>query len=72
MSVSSYAPSGMQKNPTIPGLLLASGDQISTHSWDHPDFRTINAAQAADEISRARNFQVSLTGYDSKLFRFPV
>ena len=51
--------------------ILAAGDQIATHSWDHPDFTTLTAAQTATEISQARSLQVAVTGHDSKLFRFP-
>jgi peptidoglycan-N-acetylglucosamine deacetylase len=71
IGASTFTSSGMQKNPSLPSLLLANGEQIGTHGWDHPDFRTITDAQAASEISTARNFQLSLTGHDSKLFRFP-
>jgi peptidoglycan/xylan/chitin deacetylase (PgdA/CDA1 family) len=51
--------------------ILAAGDQIGTHSWDHPNFSTLTPAQTATEISRARSLQVAVTGRDSKLFRFP-
>ena len=29
--------------------VLADGNQIGTHSWDHPDFQNITAAQAQTE-----------------------
>ena len=51
--------------------ILAAGNQIGTHSWDHPNFTTLTAAQTATEISAARSLQVAVTGRDSKLFRFP-
>ena len=51
--------------------ILAAGDQIGTHSWDHPNFTTVTAAQTTTEISQARSLQVAVTGRDSKLFRFP-
>jgi peptidoglycan/xylan/chitin deacetylase (PgdA/CDA1 family) len=51
--------------------ILAAGNQIGTHSWDHPDFTTLTAAQTTTEISQARSLQVAVTGRDSKLFRFP-
>jgi peptidoglycan/xylan/chitin deacetylase (PgdA/CDA1 family) len=51
--------------------LLAAGDQIGTHSWDHPNFTTLTPAQTTTEISQARSLQVAVTGRDSKLFRFP-
>ena len=51
--------------------ILAAGDQIGTHSWDHPNFTTLTAAQTTTEISQARSLQVAVAGRDSKLFRFP-
>jgi peptidoglycan/xylan/chitin deacetylase (PgdA/CDA1 family) len=51
--------------------ILAAGNQIGTHSWDHPNFTTLTTAQTAAEISQARSLQVAVTGHDSKLFRFP-
>jgi len=51
--------------------ILAAGDQIGTHSWDHPNFTTLTADQTTTEISQARSLQVAVTGQDSKLFRFP-
>ena len=51
--------------------ILAAGDQIGTHSWDHPNFNTLTAAQTTTEISQARSLQVAVTSRDSKLFRFP-
>jgi peptidoglycan/xylan/chitin deacetylase (PgdA/CDA1 family) len=51
--------------------ILAAGNQIGTHSWDHPNFSTLTAAQTTTEISRARSLQAAVTGRDSKLFRFP-
>jgi peptidoglycan/xylan/chitin deacetylase (PgdA/CDA1 family) len=51
--------------------MLAAGDQIGTHSWDHPNFTTLTADQTTTEISQARSLQVAVTGQDSKLFRFP-
>jgi peptidoglycan/xylan/chitin deacetylase (PgdA/CDA1 family) len=53
--------------------VLAGGNELGTHSWDHPDFANplLNAAQTATEISQARALQVAITGVDTKLFRFP-
>jgi peptidoglycan/xylan/chitin deacetylase (PgdA/CDA1 family) len=51
--------------------ILAAGNQIGTHSWDHPNFSTLTTAQTTSEISQARSLQVAVTGRDSKLFRFP-
>jgi len=58
-------------NAGLVRALLAAGNQIGTHSWDHPDFTSLSAAQTATEVSRARNLQIAITGQDSKLFRYP-
>lgn len=51
--------------------LLADGNQLGTHSWDHPLFPKLTAGQTAAEISSARLEQVSCTGHNSLLFRYP-
>jgi len=53
--------------------ILADGNQIGTHSWDHPDFQSplLNPTQTAAEISQARALQVAITGIDTKIFRYP-
>jgi peptidoglycan/xylan/chitin deacetylase (PgdA/CDA1 family) len=68
---SSYTASGMQNNQALTGQVLASGNQVATHSWDHPNFSSLTRVPTATEISQARTLQVSLTGRDSRLFRFP-
>ena len=48
--------------------ILADGNQIGTHSWDHPDFQSplLNPTQTAAEISQARALQVAITGIDAR------
>ena len=58
-------------NNALMKQIIAAGNVIGTHSWDHPDFATLNATQTANEISQARSLAVAVTGQDSKLFRFP-
>ena len=62
---SSYGNYGLMKQ------IVADGDQVGTHTWDHPAFNTLTDAQATAEISQARSLQTAVTGRDSKLFRFP-
>jgi peptidoglycan/xylan/chitin deacetylase (PgdA/CDA1 family) len=61
----------MAANCPLMRQLLADGNQLGTHSWDHPKFPALDAAQTAAEISRARLEQLSCTGHDSLLFRYP-
>lgn len=72
---SPYTASGMNvgNNGALMNQLVSSGNVLGTHSWDHPNFASplLNPTQTASEISRARTLQISITGTDSKLFRFP-
>ena len=69
--------SGMQDYPEAPGMLLAAGHQIGTHTWNHVRLAAAAGSPAGviereiREISQARDYQVKLTGHDSRLFRFP-
>ena len=70
----SYPTTGMAVPANQPLLTrqLADGDQIGTHTWDHPNMPDLSAADQQTEIQKARDLQVSLTGgYDSKIFRYP-
>jgi peptidoglycan/xylan/chitin deacetylase (PgdA/CDA1 family) len=62
---SSYGNYGLMKQ------IVADGNQVGTHTWDHPSLKTVTSAQATAEISQARSLQAAVTGRDSKLFRFP-
>jgi peptidoglycan-N-acetylglucosamine deacetylase len=61
----------MAANCPLMRQMLANGNQLGTHSWDHPKFPKLNADQTATEISRARLEQIRCTGHDSLLFRYP-
>ncbi len=68
--------SSMQSYPEAPGMLLVAGHQIGTHTWNHLRLksglaRICHLPTEIREISQARDYQVGLTGYDSRLFRFP-
>ena len=58
-------------NAGLVNQIIAAGNVVGTHSWDHPDFAALTSAQTATEISQARNLQITISGQDSKLFRFP-
>jgi peptidoglycan/xylan/chitin deacetylase (PgdA/CDA1 family) len=61
----------MAANCPLMKQLLADGNQLGTHSWDHPKFGRLDAGQTAAEVSRARLEQIRCTGHDSLLFRYP-
>jgi peptidoglycan/xylan/chitin deacetylase (PgdA/CDA1 family) len=62
----------MAGNEDLMRRMLDDGNQLGTHSWDHPLFTKLSADQVASEVSQARDRQVSiLGGYDSRLFRYP-
>ena len=45
--------------------------ELGEHSWDHPDFRKLDAAAITAEIGRTRQEMQVLTGRTPSLFRFP-
>ena len=61
----------MRGNQALMRRMLADGNQLGTHSWDHPLFPRLTQAQAIAEISQARALQIQYTGHDSRLFRYP-
>jgi peptidoglycan-N-acetylglucosamine deacetylase len=61
----------MEGNRSILRQQLADGDQIGTHTWDHPDLAVLGRAQTVVEIEKARMLQIKYTGHDSGLVRFP-
>jgi peptidoglycan/xylan/chitin deacetylase (PgdA/CDA1 family) len=62
----------MAGNEALMRRMLDDGNQLGTHSWDHPLFTKLSADQVDSEVSRARDLQVRiLGGYDSRLFRYP-
>lgn len=63
--------SSMQSYPEAPGILLAAGHQIGTHTWSHVRLELDFPEVISREISQAREYQMGLTGLDSRLFRFP-
>jgi peptidoglycan/xylan/chitin deacetylase (PgdA/CDA1 family) len=59
---------------TNPGLTAAMARRgpVGNHSWDHPHFPTLSAAQVAAQLSRTRAALIATTGRDPRpFFRFP-
>ena len=59
-----YTTTGMALGANQPLIARerADGDQIGTHTWDHPDMTTLSCADQQTEIAKARTLQVQLTG----------
>jgi peptidoglycan/xylan/chitin deacetylase (PgdA/CDA1 family) len=52
--------------------LIASEHELANHSWSHPDFRNLNAAQIVSEMERTEAYIFNLTGISTKpLWRAP-
>ena len=45
--------------------------ELGEHSWSHPNFARLSAAQIDDQISRTESLLTQLAGHSAGLFRFP-
>jgi|GEM_PF-742225 len=60
----------VERYPELMALVRASGHQvIGNHSWDHPNFHDIAAAEQSDEV--LRDEAVLAPDVSTKLFRYP-
>ncbi len=58
--------------PELVTRIVADGHEIANHSYSHPDFTTITAADAHSQLARTDAAITALTGASSKpYFRFP-
>jgi peptidoglycan/xylan/chitin deacetylase (PgdA/CDA1 family) len=71
-------PTGASGSQTAQGLtalqLAATRPDLfdfANHSWDHPDFRDLTAAQMADQLTRTENALAPTTGSMKPWFRPP-
>jgi peptidoglycan/xylan/chitin deacetylase (PgdA/CDA1 family) len=71
-------PTGKSGTATSQGLaameLAATRPDLfdfGNHSWDHPDFRTLTAAQMADQLTRTETALVPIVGSTKPWFRPP-
>ena len=62
----------MRTHPDEIRRLAADPDfELGSHSWSHPDFRSLEPAAIADQLDRTRDQMRALTGRTPTLFRFP-
>jgi peptidoglycan/xylan/chitin deacetylase (PgdA/CDA1 family) len=71
-------PTGKSATQTVQGLaamqLAATRPDLfdfGNHSWDHPDFRTLTAAQMADQLTRTETALLPIVGTTRPWFRPP-
>lgn len=64
--------SGAEKHPQAIKNIAAKGHQLGNHSYSHPDFRTLSAAQMKSQLDRTETIIKNLTGKSTKpIFRAP-
>lgn len=64
--------SGTSNHPSWIRNIAVRGHQIGNHSYSHPDFRTLTAAQMKSELDRTEAIVKSTTGKTTKpIFRAP-
>jgi len=62
----------MQRYPAQTRQLAANPlFELANHSWSHPDFTRLSAAEMSREIERTQSLLRSLAGEPAALFRFP-
>ncbi len=64
----------ISENPELTREILADGHEIANHSFSHPDFRTLNDAQIAQELAETERLFQETTGSTNTtrpLFRPP-
>ncbi len=59
------------KYPAIVRRMKAEGHVIGNHSWNHPNFQNISAAEAERQILRTNAAIKKVTGVKPILFRYP-
>lgn len=61
-----------QNRPEQMRRIIAEGDLLANHSYDHPDFRTLTHDQVVWQVEETRNIMKTITGVDVfPYFRYP-
>lgn len=64
--------SGAKNHPTVVKRAVNQGHDIGNHSFNHPDFTTLTAAQMRDQLSQTEQVVLTQTGQSTKpFFRAP-
>ena len=57
--------------PNLVRQIVAAGNVVGNHSWDHPNLAKVSPARLASEIDRTDEVLTSITGHRPCFFRFP-
>jgi peptidoglycan/xylan/chitin deacetylase (PgdA/CDA1 family) len=61
----------VQANPDMLQRLVADGDAVMNHSWDHPDFRGLTKDQRLSELQRTEDMVEAVAGVSTKPYFRP-
>jgi hypothetical protein len=61
----------VQRYPDLARAVVAAGNVVGDHSWNHPDLATMNAGQITRQLSNTRDIIQQVTGVTPYLFRPP-
>ncbi len=61
----------VQANPDTLRQVVASGNEVGVHTWDHKDLTRLKPAEQKAEIERTAGEILAATGVASRLFRAP-
>lgn len=61
----------VQRYPKITRAVLAGGNELGNHSWNHPDFNTIGTAKTVQQVNRTNQAIYHATGQLPEYVRPP-
>lgn len=61
----------VQYYPDIPKRMLEIGCEVGSHSWDHPDLRTISLDEVASQFEKTDNALIEACGQAATVARAP-
>lgn len=61
----------MEWFPQITQYLVSEGHQVASHSYDHPNFTTMNKQEYMDQVIKTEDIFYALTGHEIQVFRAP-
>lgn len=61
----------VQQYPDLARAVVADGNAVGDHSWNHPDLATMSAAQVIRQLRNTRDIIQQVTGVTPYLFRPP-